>query len=252
MHVDDLLARYRCTPIDPAAQSAYVGFALSHFRTPAQSADPELSCCVQLDLTAADAVYRQHFASVRGASCTAYLTWRMLQATAAVAPLLWRWIAGRWYHMADPPFFCPVATGTANTFRHVVLEGVVASTWPDFVRRYRTAVDDALAAPLAPAPVDPDIYRVACFIGNLPYLAFTALRLHRQVDPSGRIVCYFGKRGRSADGTSALTCPLAIQFDHANADPWQVNRLLEAFSAALIDTAHAGRPAAITPPAPTG
>ena len=239
MPATELFQRFRCRPLDPAALPPYVGFALQYFRTPEKIAAPELSCCLQLDLSAADEVYRRYFAATPGASLTAYLTWRMLQAQVLVQPFLWRWIAGAWHHMADPPLFFPVATGTANTFRHVALEQVVAAEWTDFSQRYRAGVDAALAEPLQAAAIDPDLYRNACFIGNLPYLAFTSLGLHRHPDPSGRTVAYFGKR-QEADGR--LTCPLALQFDHATTDPYQVNRLIETYLGLLVDSSLAGRP----------
>jgi chloramphenicol O-acetyltransferase len=71
------------------------------------------------------------------------------------------------------------------------------------------------------------VWSLANFIGNLPYLQLSSLTLHRALPEVGRPLFHLGQSYNVLDREYL---PLAINFDHANADPFIINQLLTEFS----------------------
>jgi chloramphenicol O-acetyltransferase len=233
MSIESILKRFAGEPLDQKALSAYETWALRHFHDSAEVARPQLEVTLQLDITAAEAAFRSARADEPGASLTAYLCWRLLQALELHPCFTWRRLDGRWYTFKNLPLFFPVAVGGRERFNDVLLENAFGLSWEAFCGRYHAAVASALQLRLPFDPVGSAVWNIAIFIGNLPTLQFTSFGLHTQTVSTGRPVFYFGRRYRSG---GCLYIPLYVQFDHANTDPYVLNLFLEDYQRLLAET----------------
>ncbi|PAJ72072.1 hypothetical protein CJF42_23255 [Pseudoalteromonas sp. NBT06-2] len=64
---------------------------------------------------------------------------------------------------------------------------------------------------------------------------FTSFQVHRNRLKTGRPLFYFGKRVQTAD---SLFIPLSISIDHANTDPFVLDRLISSFQSYLCNNIH--------------
>jgi chloramphenicol O-acetyltransferase type A len=233
MSIDSILNRFAGEPLDEQALSSYETWALRHFHDRTEVAEPHLEVTLQLDITAADAAFRFACAGAAGASRTAYLCWRLLQALELHPCFTWRKLNGRWYSFKNLPLFFPVAVGGKERYNDVLLENAFGLAWEAFCWRYHEAVASALQLRLPFDPVGSAVWNIAIFIGNLPTLQFTSFSMHTQTVSTGRPVFYFGKRYRAGE---CLYIPLHVQFDHANTDPYVLNLFLEDYQRLLAES----------------
>lgn len=230
MNIDAILNRFAGEPLDKQALSAYETWALGHFHNRAEVASPQLEVTLQLDLCAAEAAFRSTYADAPGASLTAYLYWRLLEALELHPCFTWRCLDGRWYSFNNLPLYFPVAVGGRERFNDVLLENPFRLDWPVFCRRYHAAVAGVLQLRIPFDPIGSAVWDIAVFIGNLPNLQFTAFSIHTQTVSTGRPAFYFGKRYQLE---GKLQLPLYVQFDHANTDPYVLNLFLEDYERLL-------------------
>ena len=230
MSIQALLNRFAGAPLDEQALSAYESWALRHFHNHSEVADPHLEMTLQLDLAAAEFAFRSAYAGAPGASLTAYLYWRLLQALELHPCFTWRRLDSRWYAFNNLPLYFPVAVGGRERFNDVLLESPFGLDWPIFCLRYHDAIASVLQLRIPFDPIGSAVWDIAIFIGNLPNLQFTAFSIHRQTVSTGRPAFYFGKRYHAG---GSLYLPLYVQFDHANTDPYVLNLFLEDYQRLL-------------------
>lgn len=223
MRMETILSRFEGEPLSLQGLSGYETWALRHFHDTLQVADPQLEMTLQLDINAALAAFDSSYAQAPGASLTAYLYWRLLQALELHPCFTWRRLEGRWYAFRNLPLYFPVAVGGRERFNDVLLENPFRLDWPVFCRRYSKTVASVLQLRIPFDPIGSAVWDLAVFIGNLPHLQFTAFSMHRQAMPTGRPIFYFGRRYQAA---GSLHLPLYVQFDHANTDPYVLNLFL--------------------------
>lgn len=72
-----------------------------------------------------------------------------------------------------------------------------------------------------------EVWALCPFIGNLPNVAFSSFQIHRNKSKTGRPLFYFGQR-KIINGEPFV--PLSISFDHANSDPFVLDKLLARFN----------------------
>lgn len=226
MNVADIVEKFGGTRLDESVLTHYERWAFGLFHDKRYVSDPNLEMTLQLDITAAEESYAATYSRAPGASLTAYLTWTLLRAIARHPCFSYRDLGGQWYRLDRLPLFFPVATGTKERFQEVLIEDALHLDWRAFSARYRERIDRVLKNDCPYDPIPHDEWMVAHFIGNLPELQFTSLRLHMPAQQVGRPAFYFGKRYRSE---GRLFTPLYILFDHGNLDPVVVNLLLKDF-----------------------
>lgn len=110
----------------------------------------------------------------------------------------------------------------------MIINDVISMDWTKFCRVYRDSIENSN---IDPGSFPQLIWQISYFIGNLPYLNFTSFQMHRGTQKTGRPMFYFGQRHNFYE---RQTVPLSITFDHANADPYVLNKLMETYQNLLI------------------
>lgn len=223
MDLQEALERYQGTKINRDELSKYQQWAFSFFHDEEFVLNPNLSITIHLNLTAARDVYEQSFQNAQGASFTAYLIWNLVKAFSVEWTFNTRKIEQEWYLFRNLPLYFPVAVGGENRFKNVVINDVIFMDWTTFSRVYRNSIKNHKRDL---GNLTPFIYEISHFIGNLPYFNFTSFQMHRGILKTGRPLFYFGQRQNSHQ---QLTVPLSITFDHANADPYVLNNLIQTY-----------------------
>lgn len=200
-------------------------WALDFFHNKDFIKDPWLQITIRLDITEARNNYLSNYKPVVGASFTAFLTWNLVRAMNKHPWSRTRKINGEWYCFDNLPLFFPVAVGGSKRFYEPVIYNSSICDWEGFCKSWKQAVSGG-----NPNKLDHGIWSLAHFIGNLPNLDFTAFTLHKGVDDTARPFFYFGKR---TEFNGQYTIPLSINFDHANADPFVINQLIETYKEVL-------------------
>ena len=226
MNLKKTLKKYAAVPVKMKSLSKYENFALKLFHDPKIISNPNLEMTIQLDITAADKVYRSKFHNVQGASFTAYLYWCLIQTITKHAYFRYREINKKWYEFKNPPLFFPVAVGNKERFGEALIENVCGLSWAEFCEKYRAEINRLAGKKPAYAPIEIETWHTSIFIGNLPNLQFTHLSAHASKLNIGRPLFYFGKR--YSIGTQKLS-PMYIMFDHANLDPYVLGLFIEDF-----------------------
>ena len=220
--------RYKPELVNPEQLGTWLSWSLGFFTEPVLQ-NPYLDITLQHDVTAAHAAYQASKDEPAGAgrgTFFAYLVWHLAQSLSAHPSMNLRWVDGRWYLLRNPPIFIPVAIGGEKRFRGMVLDDVYQQAYPDFIDHYLQQLQQARQA--KDQAKTSDVFRYAQFIGNLPYLRFSALTLHWRPDQMvGQSYFYFGQRYQQDD---RLMIPLAAKLHHACTDPLMLNALLSDFA----------------------
>ena len=219
--------RYKPERVDPEQLGAWLSWSLGFFTEPVLQ-NPYLDVTLQHDVTAAHAAYQASKGEFgeRG-TFFAYLVWQLAQTLAAHPSMNLRWVDGSWYLLRNPPIFIPVAIGGKERFRGMALDDVYQQRYPEFLDNYLHQLQQARQSEVKQASTS-EVFRYAQFIGNLPYLRFSALTLHWRPDQMvGQSYFYFGQRYPQQD---RLMIPLAAKLHHACTDPLMLNELLNDFA----------------------
>lgn len=224
MDFSNIIDRYEGIPVDMSTLSDWEKFAFQIFHDPKIISNPNMELTVQLDITAADLVYKANYSKAEGASLTAYLTWQIIQTFKAHKYFRYRMLDGTWYQFNNLPLFFPIAIGGPNRFYEAFIENVSKMGWDEFSAAYRQTIDRGMNDKPAFKPVPEEAWHVSTFIGNLPTLRFTSFNLHVPTAHTGRPCFYFGKRYKA---DARMHTPLYIMFDHSNLDPHVVGNFLE-------------------------
>lgn len=227
MKLDDALERYRGRKLTEQDISTYQKWTFGYFHDEKHVANPYLSMTLEFDIGDAKRVYDAGFQASQGASFQAYLLWNLAKALREEWVFSTREIDGEWYRFDNLPVCFPVAVGGDIRFHDIMLDDVVLMDWPEFALGYRDAIDNSRNAGDS---MDPLTWSLSHFIGNLPDLNFSAFQIHRGALKSGRPVFYFGQRQRQGE---RYTVPLSISMDHANADPYVLNKMLAVYQRLL-------------------
>lgn len=234
----ELLQRFQAEPLSDDLRQGWLDWSLDFFTDRSILQCPYVDITVQLDVTDA---YRNYCGQSVRASFFAFLTWHLAQILAEIPEFNLRLIDGRWYRLHNPPVFIPVAVGGRARFQEMLLENTYTLGYEAFAHYYAEQLQAARDGRL-PREDACRCYFYAHMIGNLPYMAFTALTLHWQQAIEGQTFFYFGKRYASGD---RLLIPLAAKLHHAVADPLMFNLLLERLAQRFI---HSPTAAADTAP----
>ncbi|WP_018691843.1 hypothetical protein [Algicola sagamiensis] len=227
MQLQEVLEKYQGEKLDLQKLSQYEQWALPFFHQENMVANPYLSITLDVNLTTARQVYEQDFQEVPGASFQAYIVWQLMKALHQEWTFSTRKIGNDWYVFKNLPVYFPIAIGGDARFKDALIENVVQMEWPEFVMQYRKTITEP--ADLT-GTMDPLIWSISSFIGNLPDLDFSAFQIHRAKKLSGRPYFYFGKRKWVNE---EYTAPLSVNMDHANADPFVLSELLQTFQSYL-------------------
>ncbi len=224
--IEQIQTRFRGSKLDLTSLSRYEQWALTFFPDSTHITDSCVDMTVQVDITDALQRYRTSSLATEG-SFTARLTWALTLAACDVECFCWRRLGDSWYRFENLPLFFPVATGRKERFGEVLLENVSGMEWAEFASIYQKAISRVMETSDDTFNALPEaIWRIAIFVGNLPTLRFTSLRPHQSVARTGRPIFYFGQRYREGE---RVIIPLAAYFDHANADPVMLTKLIDRF-----------------------
>lgn len=212
-------------PIDLTKLSSYESWALKFFSNPNEVLNPNLNLTIQFSIKDTQNHYIKYYKN-QYSSFTSYLTWKLLQSIKEIPELSFRCVENQWFYCESMPLIFPVALETKERFSEVVIEKAMFLNWNDFSQIYKNNIDEIknnINGELERKPIDKQTWLLSHFIGNLPYIAFTSFNLHSCLPFSGKPMFYFGKR-------SIDNLPISITFDHSNADPYLINKLLGIFS----------------------
>ena len=232
MDTKTLLERYEGRPLDIENLSTFEKWALDYFENPKNISDPTLEITLELDITAANDAYRKRHASTEGSSFTAYLTYTLFKTLGEHYSFKCRFFDNKWYIFDNPPLIFPVATGGSERFSDVLIENVHTMDWSEFCNTYRKKVDKARADNAAFEQMSDGVWYTGYFIGNLPNLRFTGMKVHEAASKTGSPFFYFGKRFER-DGK--LFVSLYAMMDHRIADFYVLGKLIEDFEARLVE-----------------
>ena len=224
MHLQDILFKYQGHLLTQTDLSYYERWAMDYFHDDDLVVDPYLSITLDLELSEARVNYQLHYQQANGASFQGFLVWCLANALASEWIFSTRNIDGQWYRFDNLPVFCPIAVGGDLRFKDVILENVTKLSWPEFARYYRESIDNDHAQLEV---LSQNVWSLCPFIGNLPNMAFSSFQIHRNKLKTGRPLFYFGQRKES---NSKQYVPLSISFDHANSDPYVLDKLLATFT----------------------
>lgn len=219
-----LLERYRAEPYELQGLGAYERWALPFFQDPGNSPNPYLDITLQLEVTAARALYERSYAAEPGASFTAFLTWKLLHTLKEHTAFNLRCVEGTWYLLRNPPLFFPIAVGGKERFAEALIEGVYGMEWPAFMAAWRQAVDEARAG--QGRLIRQGEFMLSVFIGNVPGLRFTGLTLHSPKPDMSKPFFYFGQR-YTQEGR--LRVPFAAKVHHSSGDLYVLDLLVQDF-----------------------
>ncbi|RLV59580.1 hypothetical protein D5018_11545 [Parashewanella curva] len=229
MTLEQILKNYHGQKLNEQEVSYYQKWAMEYFHNDEHVTDPYISMTIDLNITQVRENYELHYQHEHGASFQGFMIWCLARALKSQWTFSSRNIGGEWYRFDNLPIFTPIAVGGDLRFKDVVLEDTSSMSWKEFASYYRAAVDDT-DQQLEILPQD--VWALCPFIGNLPNLDFSALNLHRNRIKTGRPMFYFGKR-RNNNGV--LSVPLSISFDHANSDPYVLDKLINTLNEYLTE-----------------
>jgi len=232
VELTQILSKYKGRSLKEEELSHYVNWAMDYFHDENHVTDPYLTMTLNLDLTQARKVYENSYKAVEGASFQAYLVWNLSRALQKEWTFSTRNIDGTWYLFNNLPIFTPIAVGGDLRFKDVIIENSTELSWIEFAQEYRNEVNNENAQlEILPQKV----WALCPFIGNLPNMNFTSFQVHRNRLKTGRPLFYFGQRVQT---TESLFVPLSISIDHANADPFVLDRLISSFQNYLCNNIH--------------
>ncbi len=223
MNLQEALEQYQGTKLKLDELSKYQQWAFSFFHNEEFVLNPNLSITLQLDLGGAREIYEKSFQNPQGASFQAYLVWNLVKALSLNWTFCTRKIDGEWYFFKNLPVYFAIAVGGEDRFKDVIINDVSLMDWTKFSRFYRNSIQNYK---IDVGSLPPLMWEIAHFIGNLTDLNFTSFQIHRGIMKTGRPIFYFGQRYNSHQG---LTVPLSITFDHANSDPYVLNKLMQTY-----------------------
>lgn len=232
MELTQILSKYKGRTLKEEELSHYVNWAMDYFHDENHVTDPYLTMTLNLDLTQARSVYENTYKAVEGASFQAYLVWNLSRALQKEWTFSTRNIDGTWYLFNNLPIFTPIAVGGDLRFKDVIIENSTELSWQEFAQAYRNEINNE-DAQLEILPQK--VWALCPFIGNLPNMNFTSFQVHRNRLKTGRPLFYFGQRVQTSD---SLFVPLSISIDHANADPFVLDRLISSFQSYLCNIIH--------------
>ena len=234
MKLQEALEAYQGIKLQSNQLSKYQQWAFSFFHDEDFVVNPNLSITLELDLTDARNVYENSFQNTIGASFQAYLVWNLTKALCLHWTFCTRKIDGEWYLFKNPPVFFPIAVGGEDRFKHVIINDVTLMDWTKFSKVYR----ESIQYPKMDVDSFPQlIWAISHFIGNLPALNFTSFQFHRGSMKTGRPLFYFGQRYNLQQ---RLKVPVSITLDHANADPYVLNELIQTYQNLLTQVKSKG------------
>lgn len=207
-------------------KSKYEKWALDFFQDKRYVEDPWLNLTLKVDISAARNNYKKKYCEHDGATFTAWLTWKMIQAMKTNPWTRYRRIAGQWYIFENLPLFFPVAIDDDARFTEPLITNPISS-WHEFTLKWQraTKTDQRIKIPHS-------VWSLAHFIGNLPNINFTSFNLHRGSQDSSRPFFYFGKRHEVG---GKWFVPLSITFNHSTGDPVVIDKLLADFTNLMMD-----------------
>ncbi len=180
----ELLTKFKAVPVDATKLGHYVQWALQYFHDYTQCTNPELSITLSLDITDLRKDYDQNFSATIGASFTAYLSWRIVQAVKEIPEFNFRDVDGRWYELKNPPAYFPISTQNEERLGDFYVENSFNLDWEEFCREYRKGIEETRAG------ISPKVGEIATwwsnalFIGNLPHLISRFLNRSVRTDRS--------------------------------------------------------------------
>ena len=232
MQLQHMLENYQGHLLVTDELSYYERWAMDYFHDDNLVADPYLSITLDLDLSLARENYQAHYQKAEGASFQGFLVWCLAKSLTKEWIFSTRNINGKWYRFDNLPIFCPIAVGGDLRFKDVILENVTALDWAAFSKYYRQSIDcDNAKLEVLPQ----EVWALCPFIGNLPNMAFSSFQIHRNKLKTGRPLFYFGQR-KEVNGKPHV--PLSISFDHANSDPFVLDKLLATFNRLTTEAPH--------------
>lgn len=226
-NLEKALEQYQGRKLNFDEVSKYQKWAFPFFHKEEFVLDPNLSMTLQLDLRNAREIYEMSFQNSKGASLQAYLVYNLVKALSLEWTFSTRKIDQDWYIFKNLPVYFPIAVGGKNRFKEVIINDVSLMDWTKFSIVYRNSIDNHK---IDIGSLPPLVWEISHFIGNLPNLNFTSFQIHRGNLKTGRPIFYFGQRNNSHQ---KLTVPLSITFDHANTDPYVLNRLMQTYQELL-------------------
>ena len=220
-----LIEHWSARPLTEAESKGYLDWSLDFFTDNSVEQDPFVDITLQLDVTRAYAAYQA--ARVEGLSFFSFLVWHLARAMQGNLGFKLRKIEGKWWVLDNAPIVTPIAVGGEARFTELLLKDASRESLAEFARQYREKLDSAKRG--EGTRMDPETFLVACFIGNLPQLQFTALSLHSRKSSIQCQPCfYFGQRYFQGE---KLFIPFAAKLHHACTDPHVLNQLVEDFQA---------------------
>ncbi len=228
MNLQEALDAYQGIKLQPNQLSRYQQWAFSYFHDENFVANPNLSITLHLDLVDARDVYESSFQSTKGASFQAYLVWNLVKALSLHWTFNTRKVNGEWYLFKNLPVYFPIAVGGEDRFKDVMINDVTFMDWAKFSRVYRNSIQ----SPTDIGSIPTLIWEISHFIGNLPALNFTSFQIHRGIRNAARPIFYFGQRYNLQQRQKV---PVSVTFDHANADPYVLNNLIQTYQNLLTE-----------------
>ena len=215
--------KYQPRLLTESEKEGYLNWSLNFFTTTDIMQNPSIDITLQLEVTQAYQIYQK----IKDEHSTffGFLLWHLVQIMPHHFYFQLRFINNDWYVIENPPIFVPVAIGGKKRFSQILLENVAKKTYSDFIKEYRNKLNQVRAG--KEEKIEPEIYLLSCFIGNLPSLQFSGITLHWQKNfIEGHPRFYFGKRYWQSD---QIFIPFAVKLHHATTDPFVLDLLIQDF-----------------------
>lgn len=224
---DAMVEKYGGREVSREGLSGYKKWALDFFHRKEFITEPHLGLTLQTDISEHETFYCQQRSNTNNGSFTAFLTYKAFHAVRKHRELNFRFLDGKWYEFASIPLYVPVAVPEPERFRSALLENVETLSLQSFFDVYTAQIKTVQDLPWERNEIDPFLFEISLFIGNLPKLQFTSLAPHQRSLKTGAPLIYFGKRYRQ-DGK--LLVPLFFGGDHSTFDPVILGHVLDEFS----------------------
>lgn len=220
--LDHLINKFNGREVRLDSYSGYQRWALDFFHNTDLIVNPNIGITLQIDISVIESRFLQE-SSGTASSFTAYLTYRFFRAIQEWRELRFRYLQGKWYEFDSIPLFFPINVPEPERFRNVLIESASSMSWDQFLKCYQLSVSRAKQSSWFENQIDPMIYEIAVFIGNLPHLRFTSLTPNQRTLGTGSPFLYFGQRYRLE---KKLFMPLYFGGHHATFDPVVLQHLL--------------------------
>jgi chloramphenicol O-acetyltransferase len=220
-----ILERFTGHKIHLEKESFFKSFSLGFFT---RNVIPTFHADIPLDITDIYACYKQHYQCAHS-TFNAFLYYHLIQIMKKpeFAYFRYRYINNEWYCFDNPPFFISVTLSSTLQQNGFFIENTANMTWHEFVRAYKTGIDEQRQTTTPTFASDLSWYAIPHQFTSMPFY-FTGYTPSQKHDDNNAHAPWVVASARKTEGERTMMT-LSYTLSHASSLPIE----LHAFQAQL-------------------